>query len=292
MTFSMPLLFRVLLIVGSASVLLARAEADDAPEASPEGATEAASENAVKSAETLGSLITEAEQILARFDDEIAHYSCLLVKRERNGDQLSAYQYIWMKVREGRGSEDDLTVPFAVYLKFLKPASVAGREVLYVEGERSGDILVRKGGTVTPYVTLRIDPEGARAKRASQYPVTRSGLRYMIEELKERMETEMDDALCQVTEYAGAKLDGRACRHLVVQHRERHPEFDFHSARVFLDKELGLPVYFAAYDWPEEEGDEPVLLEEFLFTKITLNPDFTEEDFQEENREYGFRLDE
>lgn len=291
MTFSTPVLFRVLLLVaGSFSAFLARAEADDGPEASPENATETASENAMDSAEALRSLMAEADQILTRFDDEITQYSCLLVKRERNGDRLSAYQYIWMKVRERRGNEDDPTVPFGVYLKFLKPATVAGREVLYVEGERSGDMLVRKGGTVTPYVTLRIDPEGVQAKRASQYPVTQSGFRYMIEELKARMETEMEHALYEVKEYEGAKLDGRPCRHLVVRHRKRHPELDFHSARVFLDKERGLPVYFAAYEWPEAEGEEPRLLEEFLFTRITLNPGFAEKDFQEENPEYGFRL--
>lgn len=271
-------------MIGSFSVLAAGGGADEQPRESAEKATEAT--------ETLRSWIAEADQMLARFDDEIAHYSCLLIKRERDGEQLSSHQYLWMKVRERRTNDDELTVPFGVYLKFLKPASVAGREVLYVEGERSGDMLVRKGGIVTPYVTLRIDPEGAQAKRASHHPVTQSGLRYMLEELKARMEEEIKHGICDVTEYKDAKMNGRPCRHLVLQHQERHPELNFHSARVFLDEELGLPVYFAAYGWPHQEGEEPRLLEEFVFTKIRVNPGFTEEDFQEENREYGFRRDE
>lgn len=287
MSFSKSVLFRALLVATSFSVPVAWAEADEGRAESKENAAEKTTETA----QTLRSLIAEADQILARFDDEIAHYSCLLIKRELNAEQLSPYQYLWMKVRERRETQDH-TVPFGVYLKFLKPASVAGREVLYVEGERSGDMLVRKGGHVTPYVTLRIDPEGTQAKRASHHPVTRSGLRYMVEELKTRMEKELEYGICEVTEYQDAKFNGRPCRHLVVQHQERHPVLDFYSARVFLDEELGLPVYFAAYDWPEEKGDEPRLLEEYLITRIKLNPGFTEDDFREENREYGFRRDE
>lgn len=288
MSFSMSLLFRGLLVAASLSAFSVRARGDEGAGDSPEKAAEKQTETA----RSLRSLIAEADRILARFDDEISHYSCLVIKRERSADRLSGYEYLWMKVRERRQSEGKLRVPFGVYVKFLKPASVAGREVLYVEGERNGDMLVRKGGALTPYVTLRIRPEGPQAKRASRYPVTQSGLRYLLEELKARMVKETKRGFCEVYEYEGTKFDGRPCRHLVVQYRERHPEVNFHSARVFLDEELGLPVYFAAYDWPRAEGEEPRLQEEFLFTKIRLNPGFTEEDFKEENQEYGFRLDE
>jgi len=239
----------------------------------------------------LRALVEEADRLIARFEEEIESYSCLLIKRERIDGELSPHQYVWMKVREQQQPDDGEPIPFGIYLKYLKPRSVAGREVLFVEGQRSGDMLVRKGGVFTPYVTVRLNPFGSQARQASRYAITQSGLRFLIQELRSRIASEIEFAHCEVREYADAKLDGRPCRHIVVQHDERHPELNFSSARVFLDEELDLPVYFAAYGWPEKEGQSPPLLEEFLFTKIQLNPRFTAKDFQEENDAYGFQIE-
>ena len=87
--------------------------------------------------------------------------------------------------------------------------------------------------------------------------------------------------------FADAKLDGRNCTHIQVTHPARG-EHRFHLARVFIDKEMNVPVYYAAYDWPKTQGGKPVLLEEYAYTNVRLNVGLSDRDFQRSNPEYGF----
>ena len=55
-----------------------------------------------------------------------------------------------------------------------------------------------------------------------------------------------------------------------------------------MDDELDLPIRHAAYDWPDEEGGKPVLLEEYTYVNLRLNADLTDWDFDHRNEEYQF----
>ena len=64
--------------------------------------------------------------------------------------------------------------------------------------------------------------------------------------------------------------------------------FRFHIARIFVDKELGVPIRYASYDWPKNPGDQPGLIEEYTYLNMKLNQGFADADFSPDNPDYNF----
>jgi len=232
-------------------------------------------------------LVRMATARLKTFDAEVRDYTCMLVKRERVDGQVLEYEHIELKLRHRR-VEDGGVVPFSVYMKFLGPAELRGREVVYVEGRNKGQLIALKGGPRLAYLTTALDPESGLAMERSRYPITEVGIKKLIERLLEvaREELEYDD--CQVRYFAGTKVDGRDCTLVEVTHPKRRRNERYHMARIFIDTELNLPIRYAAYDWPEEEGGRPRLLEEYTYLNLKFNVGLTDADFDHHNPAYGF----
>ncbi|WP_236624840.1 DUF1571 domain-containing protein [Rhodopirellula sp. SWK7] len=241
---------------------------------------------------SLQPLIELAEQAKKKFETEVDGYTCLLVKRETIDGKLESTKYIRLKIRERRTNGEQLIQPQCIYGKFLKPKDVAGREVLYVENERDGDVLVRRGGTRLPNLTLEINPEGRLAKQESNYSFVQTGIRPMIEQILDRMQSQIDPSNVKIRFYADAKVDGRPCQHIEVNQIERRPDSAYQVAKVYVDEELKLPVFFSSYAWPDEPGEDPVLQEQYAITQINLTPNLTDLDFDRTNPEYKFHNEE
>jgi len=94
---------------------------------------------------------------------------------------------------------------------------------------------------------------------------------------------------CSVKFYEGAKINNRVCTCIEVVHPVPRRNFLFHLARIFVDKELNLPIRYESYDWPPKAGAEPQLLEEYTYQNLKLNNGFTDLDFDTQNPKYGFR---
>lgn len=242
--------------------------------------------------DSLQPLIAYAQNALDRFQTEVDAYTCLLVKRETLEEGLEPTQYIRLKIRERRVDGDRLIQPQSLYAKFLKPNEVAGREILYVENQRDGDLLVRRGGTRLPNLTLELKPDGRLAKQQSNYSVLQTGIRPMLEQILERMESKIDPANVQIRYFADAKVDGRPCQHIEVSQIKREPDSTFQVAKVYIDHELELPVYFSSYAWSDELDGEPVLQEQYALTKIDLHAKLSDLDFDRTNPAYQFRPEE
>lgn len=225
---------------------------------------------------------------LNRADEEIDEYSCLLIKRERVDGELTARHYMQAKIRHRKVKEGKIITPMSVYLKFLKPSSIEGREVLFVENRRNGDILARRGGKRLANITVELDPNGHYAMQDNLYPITEIGFRNLVFRLIEKMQADLAYDGIQVKFYDDAKLGDRPCQHIQVTHPKKAEHFAYHVARIFIDKELRVPVYFASYEWPKTEGGEPELKEEYIFTNINLSPGFTDLDFEAKNPAYAF----
>lgn len=247
-----------------------------------------AAEDAAVTRRKLAPFLAAAETALKRFDSEIEGYTCLLIKRERIKDALSEHQYLWMKVREPRREGEQLTTPQSIYIRYLKPSHLAGREILYVENQLNGRVLARKGGRRLPNLTMPIRPDSTLAMAQSRQPISKAGIRSLLEDLVRSMRAELVDSDCVLNEYKSAKMSGRPCRHFEVRQQVRKPGLDYQLARVLLDEELRLPVYFASYAWADQPGDDPVLQEEYMFTRLKLNPKLTDHDFHRDNPEYKF----
>jgi hypothetical protein len=163
--------------------------------------------------------------------------------------------------------------------------------VLYVEGRDRGDLLVRRGGTRSPYLNLWLDPRGQTAMRNNRYPITEFGIENLLLRLIEVGEREVGYGECQVRFYRGAKVDDYRCIGLEVEHPVRREHFNYHVARILIDEQLHVPVHYASYDWPERAGDPPGLIEEYTYRNLKLNTGLSDADFDRQNPAYGFRKD-
>lgn len=239
----------------------------------------------------LSPLIQYASERYRAIDEQIRDYTCMLVKREQIDGRLSPPEFLLMKLRHGRTEPGKPPTPFAVYLKFLAPAEVHGREVLYVEGRHDGKLIARRGGIRLPFVTAALNPTGELAMQGNRYPITEIGFKNLLMRLIDVAREDLHHPECEVRYYTDAKVNGRPCTLVEVTHPVRRPHFRYHVARVFIDNELLIPVRYAAYDWPEKAGGEPSLMEEYTYLNVKLNQSLTDWDFDHRNENYGFRKD-
>lgn len=229
-------------------------------------------------------LVQQAEIAYRDLRRNIRDYSCIMVRRERVGGRLGKHEFIYAKVRNRRVRNGQIEVPFAVYLKFLKPRAVEGREVLFVEGENDGEMFVRRGGTRFAFVTTRLSPESELAMRENRYPITEFGLDNLVLRLAQRARDQMK-LNCDVRYLEGIKINGRASTGIVIKNQDADADSDFYEARVYVDDELNLPIHYEAYAPPAKEG-KPRLLEQYTYTKLRLNVGYTDADFDADNPDY------
>lgn len=231
-----------------------------------------------------------AEEALESIDKNIDDYTCKIVRRERVAGKLGKYEFINAKVRHEQG-EGEEKIPFSVYLRFDKPAAVEGREALYISGTHGDRVLVRRGGQRMAYMSTYLKPDSRLAMRENRYPITDLGFKRLVEQLVGVIENDMQHDECKVTFFKGAKVDERTCTRIEVIHPVERDHFTFHKAMVFVDDKDKIPVGYASFFWPREEGGKPLLLEEYIYTDVKLNVGLSDDDFDRENPEYLFSQD-
>lgn len=225
---------------------------------------------------------------LQRIQDSIQDYTCTLTRRERIGGRLMDHETMLVKVRHQQKRGERIVEPFSVYVRFLSPERVRGREVIYVEGRHDGKIIVRNGGLRFAHITTSLPPDSPVAMHQSRYPMTEIGLLNLTRRLIENGERELQNQACRAQLVRGAKVNGRPSTLIQVSHTSRQSDLQYKMARILIDDELILPVHYAAYDWPQEDGEAPLLLEEYTYTDIRLNVGLTDRDFDHRNEAYQF----
>ncbi len=234
----------------------------------------------------------------------VRDYSCNVIRQERIRGRLRDGELMTAKVRHQRTRNGEVAVPFSVYIKVLAPSRVKGREVLYIDGQNDGEMIVRNGGKRFAFVTASLKPTSAQAMRDNRYPVTDFGLENLVKRLIEVIKHDIRLNVETVVEFIDdAEIDGRPCRGIRVTHPTFDPQLKFHRALVMLDEQLNVPVHYEAYDWPDASADsppsdvadgevaaqEPKLLERYTYRAIKLNPGFSQMDFDRQNPEYDLR---
>jgi len=220
-----------------------------------------------------------AEEGLVRIENHIHDYKCTLVKRERIAGKLLDHEFMDAKIRHK---------PFSVYLAFKNPASVRGREVLYVEGQNNNNLMAHEGGALLKLVTVNLNPTSSLAMRNNRYPITEIGVKNLVQRLIEVAKEDMQYGECEVKFTNGAKINGRVCTAIEVIHPVPRSNFRFHKAHIFIDDQLQVPVRFASWDWPAQNGGEAPLLEEYTYLDMKINNGFTDADFDPKNPNYKF----
>ena len=213
------------------------------------------------------------EESVRWYDRTVTDYTGTFVKQERIDEELGKIETMSMKFREK---------PFSVYLKWSDPSK--GQEVIFSQGRYDEKAVVHPSGLLgLIFRKVSLDPEGKLAMRHSRRPITFAGLGNMLR---------LAVGQCKA---AQAKGD------LVLEYRGVHEEagrpayvfnrilpdgkgYPCHQLFIRIDQEFLLPVRTEAYLWDGR------LLSDYRYTDLDLNPGLTDEDFDPDNRAYGYRM--
>lgn len=223
----------------------------------------------------LAAVIDYARKEQAYLEQTVSDFTCRLIKRERIGGFLQDFHYVDMEVREQILLDGRIAQPLSIYLHFLGPKMVAGRKIVYVEGQNEGKMLVRNGGRHFEYVVVRVDPNGDSAREETLVPVTQIGftrlLGQMIDVLERHRSADPAGQNTLAERIAGAKINQRGCTLVRVTHPQAAEGLEFHVANVFVDDELHVPVRVDFSDWPKHPNGPVPLIAEYTYTDLRLN---------------------
>ncbi len=229
-----------------------------------------------------------ARQSLLHTQLNINDYTGLFVKRCRVDGVLPPLQFAEIKIRERKVENGMITIPMGVYLDFLKPADVEGREVIWLEGANDGNMLVHQGG-LARFVTLTLAPNGYLAMRGQRYPITDVGIENLLRKIIETAERDRQYGECDVQIFRNAKVGEIECTMVQLTHPVPRPHFDFYRAQVFFSNDLKVPIRYKSWTWPESVGAQPPVQDEYNYLRLELNVGLTDHDFDSSNPEYRYR---
>ena len=217
--------------------------------------------------------------------ENIRDFSCQIIRRERINGKLQEQQSAHMRVRCDQQHDDGSVQPLAVFMQFLAPRTIRDRRVLYIADRNDGKVLVRKGGKLMKHMKLRVDPLSARARSESKYTIMDAGLDKLmdrfVQQAKDDMERDPTATNTRVSHFGNAMINERPCTHIQVVHPEQAGGMEFHSSSLYVDNELHVPTRLVVHGWPEREGDQPPVNEEYTYLNLRLNLGLTDADFSE-----------
>lgn len=184
---------------------------------------------------------------------------------------------------------DDQQAPMRVYMKFIAPESVRGRQVLWGEDLYDGKMAVHETGLLLGLKTIWLDPNGIIAMRGQRYPISEMGMVRLVEKLIERGEQDLDNPDVAVTMSDDHTIEGTPVR--LIRVRRAKPadiDDDFSLAEIAIDTERQLIVNYRSFGWPEQPEQDPPLLESYSYLDVKTNVGLTRDDFDTTNPEYGY----
>lgn len=208
--------------------------------------------------------------------EEMTGYEAQFSKREVVGRSV-INQQIRIKVRHE---------PFSVYMYFENPHE--GREVIFVEGRNSNNLLAHETGLAGLIGTIELSPTGSQAMSENRYPITKAGIGNMVKAVIEQWEAETKFGETEVKYYKDAKVGEYTCRVIESLHPQPRKQFPFHRTRIWIDDASGLPVKVQQAGFPATAGAEPPILEEYTFSKVKADVRLTDRDFDTRNPSYRF----
>jgi hypothetical protein len=231
--------------------------------------------------------LRRARSSLNHIQSNVQDYTARFVKRHRVDGELTDPTWANLKIRHRRMKGDKISVPTSVYLGFLKPASVKGREVIWVEGRYDGKLIAHETG-LKNLMNVKLDPKGTIAMHGERYPITEIGMENLAMKLVEAASRDKKYGECLVRVHRNAKIGDHACDMFEVTHPVQRAHFDFYRTRVFFSKTLNMPIRYVSWSWPAKPDGEPVLEEEYTYLNVKVNVGLTDLDFDPDNPHYQF----
>ena len=235
--------------------------------------------------EALEAALQLAQQGLNRFQSDVDDYTATLVKRERVDGTLGEPQTMFCKIRNRKLANGRLVVPLSIYIKALEPSDARGREVIWVEGRNSGNLIAHDTG-LSGLVRVELARDHFLAMRGNRYPIDQLGIENLLKKAVERGERDRNNPDRELYIDFHAEVDGRRCTALEVRRTGVVPAGEPSRARFWIDNEWLFPVRYVAYG-PATTGGES-LLEEYTYRNLKLNVGLTDADFNPDHVEYAF----
>lgn len=205
-------------------------------------------------------------------------YTATFVKQELVDGVMSGNQVMSLKLKHS---------PFSVHLKWL--VGDKGQELLYVDGENDGKMIVKAGGAKGRFLPpIKLDPNGSIARSKSRHPITKIGLvnlcKKLVENRSEELQKEVMEVKCQMLD--NQIFENRECYCFVIEYDHKDVSPPYRKSVQYVDKEWLVPICIKNYNWPTGstelsgiELDEKTLIENYSYSNIKMNVQLAEADF-------------
>lgn len=234
----------------------------------------------IKGKEALELLVLHLEKAHRKLANSTG-YTAKMFRQERvNGDLLDE-EIMSLKVKHA---------PFGVYMKWIQGSP--GQEVLYVDGDHNGNMIVKPGGFKGRFLSaLELDPAGDLAMENSRHCITEAGLLNLAEEMLKNRRSDIEAGTVKCRMADGQEFDGRTCVCFVVEFPSEDYLGDYRKSVVFIDQDNSLPVLVRNYGWPTDdvsadELDSETLIESYAYSQIRMDAQFVAADFDRSNQDY------
>lgn len=245
----------------------------------------------------LDPVLSLARNALALHRKRDHNYAATLIRKQRSGKKLDPTARMELKLRsrmETSDSESPTGRPIDVYLKFVEPKSQAGREVIWKQGVDNDLMTVHEAGLLN-IARVQLAPTSRLAMMGNRYPITDIGIERLLLKLIDRglQDRALGDCIVQMEDEV--EVAGRKCKRIEVIHPEKNAkigdrllEFEYFKATIDMDLEHEIPIHYASYLWPEAQGGDPLLDEEFTYENLELNCGLDDVDFDPDNPDYNY----
>ena len=186
---------------------------------------------------------------------KVQAYSCYLYIRQPNGTE-SPDKYLWLKVRRD---------PVLVYAYVVAPARLRGLEHFYDPADDKKKLNVRR-----LHVQGAIYDQHTYVFRSREIYPESWHVDAMSSVFEKELRSHPEKEHSQIKLFEGAKVDHRLATAIELSFTQQAPGQRFHTAKMFLDDESGMPVHLEAYDWPSGEGEKPSLIESYTYWNVAF----------------------
>lgn len=213
--------------------------------------------------------------LLERMEKSYANvydYTALFRRRERIGGEWLPEEISFLKFQK----------PFKIYMRWVSgPAE--GREALYVEGANGNQVMIHEARSFSRFFAVLVDPGSRRILRESRYPFTEIGIGRLIERVGKDARRAWARGELRLVDHGKTKVMSRDVRQIEGV-LPRDPGAGYSSYRMLLkiDEANGLPIQASLYDW------DNVIVGEYGYDELQLNPGLKEIDFDPSNPAYRF----
>jgi hypothetical protein len=236
----------------------------------------------------LAEAIDLAESGLRNLNESVVDYSATMLKQERIDGKLTDVNAMFVKIQNpGRDASGEPARALRVYLKFLQPESIAGREVIWCQDRYDQKLMAHEAGFLG-ILTVALDPKGPIAMMGNRHSIDHIGLAYLMEELIRYGRKAPPGAKLSVQKYEDHEVHGQKCRLIRIESESVEAGLGFARIDIAVDLQKLIPLHLSTYDWPLPGQTAPQLIESYTYYDVVLNPGLQELDFDTKNPEYKF----